>query len=76
MSVPPPPGVVWVKVEKPVFDIVGVLVSSLTFTGLLVLGALACGGLLALVYILRGRHFGSDPQPSLQLGLGGDTRSG
>lgn len=71
MSPPPPPGVVWVKVEKPVFDIVGVLVSSLTFTGLLVLGALLCGGLLAAAYILRGRHFGSEPVPSLRLGLGG-----
>lgn len=57
----PPPNVVWVKVEKPVFDLWGVLVSSLTFTGALVVGALVCGALLALAYILRGRHFGSEP---------------
>ncbi len=63
-----PPGVVWVKLEKPVFDLWGVLVSSLTFTGLLVLGALLCGLLLALYYIGRGRRFGSDPVAPLQLG--------
>jgi hypothetical protein len=68
-----PPGVVWVKVEKPVYDVVGVIVSSLTFTMLLVLTALACGGLLALTYILRGRRFGAEPQAPLRLDLGGDA---
>ncbi len=67
-----PPGVVWVKFERPVYDVVGVLVSSLTFTALLMLGALLCGGLLALSHILRGRHFGAEPQASLSLDLGGD----
>lgn len=69
-----PADVIWVKVEKPVFDLWGVLVSSLTFTAALALGTLLCGGLLALAYILRGRHFGHEPQASLSLGLSTDAR--
>lgn len=68
-----PPGVIWVKVEKPVFDLWGVLVSSLTFTAALALLTLLCGSLLALAYILRGRHFGAEPTPSLSLDLTADT---
>lgn len=65
-----PGTVVWVKIEKPVFDLWGVLVSSLTFTAALALGALLCGSLLAFAFIRRGRHFGSEPQPPLSLDLG------
>jgi hypothetical protein len=74
MQVPAGADVVWVKVEKPVFDLWGVLVSSLTFTGLLALGTLLLGCLLALAYILRGRHFGSEPQAPLGLDLTVDAR--
>lgn len=69
MQVPAGADVVWVKIDKPVFDLWGVLVSSLTFTGLLAAGALLLGGLLAAAYIRRGRHFGSEPQTSLSLDL-------
>lgn len=64
-----PADVIWVKAEKPVFDLWGVLVSSLTLTAALALGALLCGGLLAAAYILRGRHFGAEPQAPLSLDL-------
>ena len=73
MQVPAGAEVIWVKVEKPVFDLWGVIVSSLTFTGLLALGTLLCGILLALAYILRGRHFGAEPQAPLSLDLSADA---
>ncbi len=68
-----PPGVVWVKIEKPVYDVVGVIVSSLTFTLALVLLALLGGALLAFGFIARGRRFGAEPQAPLNLGLDADA---
>jgi hypothetical protein len=38
-----PPRITWVRVEKPVFDLAGVLISSLGFTGLCVGVALLLG---------------------------------
>ena len=74
MQVPAGADVIWVKIEKPVFDLWGVIVSSLTFTAALALGTLLCGSLLALAFILRGRHFGSEPQAPLSLDLTADAR--
>jgi hypothetical protein len=61
--------VTWIRVERPVFDLVGVLVSSLTFTLIVVgfgfmLGA-GFGGLL----ILRSRRGTAQVSP-LPLGIG------
>ncbi len=49
------PGVTWIHVEKPTFDLVGLVLSSLKLTGLLLLIAVALGGLLGLALILYRR---------------------
>jgi len=49
------PGVTWIRVEKPTFDMVGVILSSLKLTGILVLIALALGIGLGLTWIVRRR---------------------
>ena len=58
---PPQPGEViyWIKVEKPTFDLAGVLVSSLELTTLLVGVALMLGMAIGLSMILSRRR-GSD----------------
>ena len=55
---PPQPGesVIWIKVGKPTFDLVGVLVSSLGITSILVGVALLLGAAIGLSLILRRRH--------------------
>jgi hypothetical protein len=69
---PPPPEVVtWIKVEKPVFDLFGVFVSSLTFTSLLVLFSLVVGGAFGLLRILR---FQRTPPAEADLHLHLETR--
>lgn len=46
--------VTWVKVEKPVFDIVGLVLGALNLTGVLAAGALLLGVLLGVGLIRRG----------------------
>jgi hypothetical protein len=53
---PPPGSVTWVKVERPVFDLVGVLVSSLSLAGILAGLALFLGSLAGLVIIRHRRR--------------------
>jgi hypothetical protein len=55
---PPQPGesVVWIKVEKATFDLVGVILSSLGLTGILVLVALLLGTAIGLSLIIRRRR--------------------
>ena len=55
---PPKPGesVVWIKVAKPTFDLVGVLVSSLGLTTLLVGLAIVLGTAFGLSLIIRRRR--------------------
>ena len=55
---PPQPGesVVWIKVTKPTFDLVGVLLSSLGLTTLLVGVALVLGTVFGLSLIIRRRR--------------------
>ena len=55
MTLPPGP-ITWIKVEKPVFDLVGVVLSSLTAAGLAALLALGLGLLLGIVLIVRDRR--------------------
>lgn len=68
---PPPPGVVWVKLERPFFDLWGVLVSSATLTVAAAGCALLVGGLLGLALIWRRRR---QPLDALELDL--DQRDG
>ncbi len=71
MNPPPPEIVTWIKVEKPVFDLFGVFVSSLTFTSLLVLFSLLCGTAFGL---LRIRRFHRSPPAEADLHLHLETR--
>ena len=55
---PPQPGesVVWIKVAKPTFDLVGVLMSSLALTTVLVGVAVFLGIVFGLFLIIRRRR--------------------
>jgi hypothetical protein len=53
--IPPPGHLTWVKVDKPVFDLVGVVLSSFKLAGLVAGVALLLGTLLGLFLILRQR---------------------
>ena len=72
MILPPvlPPGAItWVKVEKPVFDLVGVVLSSFKLAGLVAGAALTLGTLLGALLILRhrrGRGLGAPPSLHLR----------
>ncbi len=48
--------ITWVKVQKPTFDLVGVVLTSFALAGVCVLVALALGGVLGLGFILRRRR--------------------
>lgn len=58
MIVDPPPGTVtWIKVERPFFDLAGILWSSLSLTGLLALGTVVLGSVAGIAIIVyRRRH--------------------
>ena len=61
--------ITWIKVEKPTFDLVGVLVSSFELTGLLLLFAVAVGILLGLSLIFRRRQSGLPAIDAISLRL-------
>jgi len=58
------PGVTWIHVEKPTFDLVGVVLSSVKLTGILLLVAIVLGGILGVSLILYRRR--RPPRPVLQ----------
>ena len=56
------PTVTWIKVEKPVFDLVGVVLYSLGLAGICALIALVLGSALGVALIVRARrHEGRSP---------------
>ena len=63
--------ITWIKVERPTFDLVGVIVSSFELTGMLLLLAVAVGLLLGLSLILRRRHSGLPAIDAISLRLDG-----
>ncbi len=65
----PQHAITWIKVERPTFDLVGVIVSSFELTGVLLMAALAIGGLLGLSLILRRRRPGPPPLDAVSLHL-------
>jgi len=65
----PQHAITWIKVERPTFDLVGVIVSSFELTGVLLMAALAIGGLLGLSLILRRRRPGPPPLHAVSLHL-------
>ena len=62
-----PPNVTWIKVEKPVFDLVGVVLYSLGLAGICALVALALGSVLGFALIARTRKL--ERQPPGERGL-------
>ena len=58
MPLQPGESVVWIKVTKPTFDLFGVLVSSLSLTGILLGLAVLLGTAFGLSLILRRRRAG------------------
>ena len=59
--------VVWIRVPPPTFDLVGVVLSSLSLAGLLAVLALVLGGLLGSLLILRRRNAEREPEPFFTL---------
>jgi hypothetical protein len=59
--------VTWIRVEKPTFDLVGVLLSSLELTVLILAVALVLGTLLGLRLIRKRRPAGSAEDHPLSL---------
>ncbi len=55
-ATPTPEVVTWIRVDQPVFDIVGVVLGSLAATALLAAGALLLGAALGLALIRRRSH--------------------
>jgi hypothetical protein len=52
----PPPNVIWVPVQKPTFDLVGVVLSSFGIAGICAAVALALGIALGIFFIVRARR--------------------
>jgi hypothetical protein len=65
------PAVTWIKVEKPVFDLVGVVLGSFHLAGVLLLLALVLGVLFGASLILsRRRPAATTPLDQVSLHLG------
>jgi ABC-type spermidine/putrescine transport system permease subunit II len=64
------PTVTWIKVQKPVFDLTGVVLGSFHLAGVLLLLALTLGLLLG-VALVRRRRVGESPIDAVSLNLNG-----
>jgi hypothetical protein len=53
---PNPANIIWIRIERPTFDLVGVLLSSLGITGICVGVAVALGTLFGGYLILRAQR--------------------
>ena len=70
------PAVTWIKVEKPVFDLVGVVLGSFHLAGILLLLAFVLGVVFGAVLILsRRRPASTTPLDQVSLHLGTVTAS-
>jgi hypothetical protein len=67
------PIVTWIKVEKPTFDLVGVVLGSFWLAGILLVLALGLGLLLGAALLRSRRRAAETPIESVSLRL--DTRS-
>lgn len=63
------PAVTWIKVEKPSFDLVGLVLGSFRLAGVLLLVALALGLLFGAALILSRRRFTAVPLDDVSLHL-------
>jgi hypothetical protein len=64
------PAVTWIKVEKPTFDLVGVVLGSFRLTGVLLLVAVLLGVVLGASLIRSRRRFLSSSLDDVSLRLG------
>ncbi len=67
------PAVTWIKVEKPSFDLVGVVLGSFKLAGVILLIALLLGAVFGTALILSRRRAAPPPLDDLSLHL--DARS-
>ena len=67
------PIVTWIKVDKPIFDLVGVVLGSFRLAGILLMLALGLGLLLGGALVRARRRAAETPIESVSLRL--DTRS-
>jgi hypothetical protein len=63
--------VTWIKVEKPVFDLVGVVLSSLGLAFLCAALSFGLGGLLGAFFVVRRRRQAQTWSEEISLGLAG-----
>ena len=63
------PVITWIKVEKPTFDLVGVVLGSFKLAGALLVVALLLGVLGGVLFVLRRRRVASAPLEDLSLHL-------
>ena len=61
--------IIWVKVEKPTFDLVGVVLGSLSLAGILVVTAAILGSCFGLVLIRRTRRMDEHVTDAVSLHL-------
>jgi hypothetical protein len=67
-TLPPADAITWIQVERPTFDLFGVLLSALKFTVIVVILGFLLGALLGVVFILRRRRVASELE-RLSLGI-------
>lgn len=68
------PAVTWIKVEKPTFDLVGVVLGSFKLAGILLVVAFALGVVFGLSLIFSRRRLSRPPLDDVSLHL--DPRAG
>jgi hypothetical protein len=61
--------ITWVRVEKPVLDLVGIVLGSLSLAGLLAASASVLGLLLGCLLIRRGERLEAHPSDAVALHL-------
>jgi hypothetical protein len=64
-----PPPVTWIKVQKPVFDLVGVVLNSLGLAAICAAVAGVLGAALGIAFIARRRRQAADWSESISLHL-------
>jgi hypothetical protein len=66
---PPSHAITWIKIEKPTFDLVGVVLGSFELTGFLLVAAVGLGVLLGLSLIRRRQVAAATPLDAVSLKL-------
>lgn len=66
--------VTWIKVEKPTFDLVGVVLGSFRLAGILLVLAFVLGTMMGVTLIRRRRRRAARTAPLEQVSLHLDTR--